>query len=176
MPLSIAALNFPPLRRARQRLAAGGRAPGFVVQLLPLGLGMALRQFGPGVANALEPVLRRVGTALLGATVLLLLANLWEVTINAGSGVLAAIVTITFATLAAGQLLGGPEPSMRTAVAIGSAARNGGLALLVATRNDAPPAVVATILVCLLVSAFAIVPYVAWRRRNDRQAHKPASG
>jgi hypothetical protein len=53
---------------------------------------------------------------------------------------------------------------MRTAVAISSAARNPGLALLVATQNSAPPAVVATVLAYLMVSVFTIGPYVAWRR------------
>jgi BASS family bile acid:Na+ symporter len=167
MPLAIAALNhlyagnasISPHEVARQV---------FFSQLLPLGAGIGLRQFAAGFAARLEPVLRRAGTVLLVATVLILLVNLWDVTASAGTGVLAAIVAITFAALAVGHQLGGPEPSMRTAVAISSAARNAGLALLVATRNEAPPATIATILAYLMVSVFTVVPYVAWRRRRDR--------
>jgi hypothetical protein len=59
-------------------------------------------------------------------------------------------------------------------VGLGSAARNPGLALLVATRNPAPPAVVATILAYLGVSIATITPYVAWRRR--RGARTPSAG
>jgi BASS family bile acid:Na+ symporter len=82
----------------------------------------------------------------------------------------AAIALTTGAALAAGHLLGGPEPATRTAVAITSAARNPGLALLVATLNAAAPAIQATILAYLVVSVFAIVPYVVWRRRAGAQA------
>jgi BASS family bile acid:Na+ symporter len=78
--------------------------------------------------------------------------------------VLTTIVLTTGAALMIGHLLGGPEPDMRTAVAIASAARNPGLALLVTTLNAGPPQVGATVLAYLAVSLLAIVPYGAWRR------------
>ena len=43
--------------------------------------------------------------------------------------------------------------------------RNPGLALVVATVNNAPPAVMATVLAYLIISAFTVLPYVFWRRR-----------
>jgi len=169
MPLSIAALNhlyathadIAPWDVARQV---------FVAQLLPLGLGSALRHLNAPMAAKIEPRLRRIGTALLLATVALVLVNVWEVTANAGVQVLLAIALTTGAALAVGHVLGGPEPAMRTAVAITSAARNPGLALLVATQNQAPPAIVATILAYLVVSVITIGPYVAWRRRRGGDA------
>jgi BASS family bile acid:Na+ symporter len=66
-----------------------------------------------------------------------------------------AIVLVTVLAMASGHLLGGPEPATRTAVAVCSAARNPGLALLVATQNGAPPTVVATIFVYLIISALS---------------------
>jgi hypothetical protein len=54
---------------------------------------------------------------------------------------------------------------MRTAVAMISAARNAGLALLVATLNAAAPEVRATILAYLAISVIAITPYALWRLR-----------
>jgi BASS family bile acid:Na+ symporter len=169
MPLSIAVLgqiyateaSITPREVARQVLAA---------QLLPLGLGMALQHARAPLADRLEPPITRFGTLLLVATVSLLLIDAWEVTVTAGFRVLAAILLVTYGALAVGHLLGGPEPAMRTAVAISSAARNAGLALLVATQNSAPPAVNAAILAYLLVSVFAILPYVAWRRRAGARA------
>jgi BASS family bile acid:Na+ symporter len=169
MPLSIAALNqvyagqasITPWHVARQVLLA---------QLLPLGLGMAVRHAGAPIAAWLEPRLARIGTVLLVALAVLALIDVWEVTVNAGVRVVAAIALTTGAALAAGHLLGGPEPATRTAVAITSAARNPGLALLVATLNAAAPAIQATILAYLVVSVFAIVPYVVWRRRAGAQA------
>jgi hypothetical protein len=51
-------------------------------------------------------------------------------------------------------------------VAICSAARNPGLALLVATLNRGTPEMVQTILAQIIVTALTLVPYVVWRRRT----------
>src|SRR5262245_20067974 len=167
MPLSIAALNqlyaghasVAPWDVARQV---------FVAQLLPLALGVALRHASAQTAVRIEGRLQRIGTILLIVTVILLLLDVWEGTVTAGLRALSAIVLTIGASLAVGHLLGGPEPAMRTAVAISSAARNAGLALLVATLNHAPPQITATVLAYLVVSVFAVVPYIAWRRRADK--------
>jgi hypothetical protein len=58
-----------------------------------------------------------------------------------------------------------PAPGTRTAVAISSAARNPGLALLVATLNRAAPEVGATVLAYLVVAAVTVLPYAIWRYR-----------
>jgi BASS family bile acid:Na+ symporter len=104
--------------------------------------------------------------------VAVVLTDVWEVTVTAGARVLAAIVLITGAALAVGHLLGGPEPAMRTAVAITSAARNAGLALLVAALNGAPPQISATVLAYLAVSLLVIPPYAALRRAAGAQARR----
>ena len=133
MPLSIAALNWvyeghasiEPWEVLRQV---------FVAQLLPLGLGSALRQARAPLAARIEPRVTRAGTLLLVGTVVLALANLWQPTVEAGVGVLAAI---------------------------SSALRNPGLALLVATFNSAPPQVTATVLAYVVVAALLVTLYVA---------------
>ena len=163
MPISIAALDevyganvtVAPAEVMRQLLVA---------QLVPLGLGTGCRGVLPGLAARIEPWAARAGTALLVVTLLLAFVSLEEATLRAGMPGLAACALTTVAALAAGHLLGGPEPATRTAVAITSAARNAGLALLVATLNAAQPRVVATILAYLVVSMLLIVPYAAWRR------------
>jgi len=55
-------------------------------------------------------------------------------------------------------------------MAISSAARNPGLALLVAALNRAPAEIHATILAYLLVSALTVLGYVIWRRRAAARA------
>lgn len=75
--------------------------------------------------------------------------------------------------LAVGHGLGGPEPGTRTAVAITSAARNPGLALLVAALNNAPPAVKATLLSYMVVAAFTTLPYMLVRARSGASTHTP---
>lgn len=168
MPLSIALLNHVYAGQASITAWQVARQV-FIVQLLPLGLGMALRHVHAGLAQWLESRVGRIGTFMLLGVVALILIDVWEVTINAGLRGAAAVVLTTAGALAVGHLLGGPEPATRTAVAIISAARNPGLALLVATLNRAPPEVQATVLAYLIISVFSIVPYVAWRRRAARQ-------
>ena len=164
MPLSIAAFNeyyggtatIEPDQLAKQV---------FIAQLLPLGLGMLARRLLGTRAEWLEPRLRRLGTVLLIVLLVLVLTDIWDEVIDAGPRVALAIAITTILALAVGHLLGGPEPATRTAVAISSAARNPGLALLVATLNAASPAINATVLAYLVVSALTVLPYVLWRRR-----------
>jgi bile acid:Na+ symporter, BASS family len=86
--------------------------------------------------------------------------------IATGPRVAAAIMLSTIAALTVGHFLGGPGPTTRTAVALSTALRNPGLALLAAALNSASPAIKATILTCLVVTALTVTPYAIWRSRN----------
>ncbi|MBK8318319.1 MAG: hypothetical protein IPL05_06765 [Betaproteobacteria bacterium] len=70
--------------------------------------------------------------------------NIWEVVVGENWRVIVAVAMITLLALCLGHLLGGPEPGTRTATAIASAARNPGLALLVASLNGARPEIIAS--------------------------------
>jgi len=164
VPLSIAALNHMYAGRASIGPWNVARQV-FVAQLLPLALGMTVRQLRLPLADWRAPRLARAGNVLLVVLLALVMLDVWQITMNAGVRVWPAILLVTVAALAVGHLLGGPEPATRTAVAISSALRNPGLALLVATLNAAPPIVTGTVLAYVLVSALLIVPYIAWRRR-----------
>ena len=142
----------------------------FIAQLLPIGVGVAFRRLKPALATRIDAPVGRLGTILLVVLAVLALIDVWQLTADAGLRVASAIVLVTIGALAAGHWLGGPEPAKRTAVAISSAARNAGLALLVATVNKAAPQVEATILAYLAISVFALVPYVFWRRRVGARA------
>jgi BASS family bile acid:Na+ symporter len=167
MPLFIAALNeyyagqatIDPRHLAQQV---------FLAQLLPLGLGMLTRRFASAAATALEPRLRRAGKILLVLLVVLALVDVWQTVVDAGFRVGLAIAAVTVLVLAAGHGLGGPDPATRTATAISSAIRNAGLALVVATLNKAVPAITATILAYVVISALTVMPYLIWRRRSAR--------
>ena len=137
----------------------------FVAQLLPLGLGMAAHKLLPARSMRIEPALARLGSMLLTLLLVLALVDVYQTVIDAGLRVGAAIVVSTLLALAVGHALGGPEPTTRTSIAISSAARNAGLALLVATLNKAAPAIIATVLAYLVLSAFTVIPYAIWRKR-----------
>lgn len=167
MPLSVAGLN--EVYAGHASISPAHLAPQvFVAQLLPLALGMLARRAMPLHAARFEPMLYRLGTVLLVLLLVLALIDVWRVVIDAGPRVAFAIAVTTALALGVGHLLGGPEAGTRTAVAISSAARNAGLALLVATLNSAAPEIVKTVLVYLVVSAITIIPYVIWRRRSGR--------
>lgn len=163
MPLSIALLN--PLYSGHASIAPDVVARQVLfAQLLPIGFGMAVRFAWPSFTARIEPAVGRLGAALLLVLAVVAIIDLWGIAISAGGRVVTAIALITLGALAVGHWLGRPDPAVCTAVAIGSAARNAGLALLVAAANNAAPAVKATILAYLAVSVFAIVPYVMWVR------------
>lgn len=140
----------------------------FFAQLLPLGIGLLARHLSTRLAALLLPRLAPVAAGLLLLLTVLALINVWQTVIDAGPRAILGIVTMTLLALMAGHLLGGPDPATRTATAVASAARNPGLALLVASLNGAPPTVMATILAYLVVCALTVLPYVVWRRRAAR--------
>jgi len=165
MPLSIAALNhvfagqasLDPREVARQV---------FMAQLLPLGLGIAVHRMAPGLTARIEPTLRRLASLLLIVLLVVVLIDIAPVLLGTRTGAAAAIVILTAAAAVAGHALGGPHPATRTAVTVCAAARNPGLALLVATLNTAPTGVVATLFAYLVFSALTLIPYVVYSRRR----------
>ncbi|MFO1414468.1 MAG: hypothetical protein U1F10_11320 [Burkholderiales bacterium] len=169
MPLYIAGLDeyyattatIDPGRLARQVLMA---------QLAPLGTGMLVTKLAPRASAWLEPRLAKVGGLMLMLLLLLALIDIWKPVVTAGARVAFAIALVTAVAIAIGHVLGGPDPATRTATGISSAARNPGLALLVATLNNAPPPVIATILAYLVVAGLTLIPYVAWRKRQGATA------
>ena len=163
LPTSIALLNRFYEGQAWVHPASVARQV-FVAQLLPLSLGMLVRFLLPARAIWLGPRLGRFGMGLLLVVALLIVIAVAPAVLGTGARLALASAVVTALALAAGHLLGGPEPATRMAVAISSAARNPGLALLVVTLNPVPPAVGAAVMTYFLASALTIVPYVIWQR------------
>ena len=163
MPAWVASLNHVYAGHASVEPGVLARQV-LIAQVLPLAVGIALRLVRPGLADWLDRRLGRVAAALVIALTLVVLVNVWSPVVEAGLRVAAAIAFITVATLAAGHALGGPDPAARPVVAICSAGRNPGLALVVATANGATPPIIATVLAYVVVSGLMIVCYVLWRR------------
>lgn len=167
MPLSVAALDIYYAGRAVVDPSQVMQQV-IVAQLLPLAGGMLLRRGWPSAAASLVRRLAPVANVLLVVLTVAVIVDVWQSAVASGLRVGIAIAIVTALSLAAGHLLGGPYESTRTALAVCSAARNPGLALLVATLNRAPPPVVAAVLAYLVLSAVLVLAYVAWRRRGGR--------
>ena len=99
---------------------------------------------------ALLPILYKLAPAMLSLV---------------GGGTLLAIAAFILIGIAAGHLLGGPEPANRTVLAIASSSRHPGVAVAILGANfdNAKPAT-AAILLYLLVNAVLTIPYQRWRK------------
>jgi len=167
MPVSVVLLNLfygthgvvTPLLVARQV---------FLAQLLPIGLGLAIRRAAPALAARWEPVARRLAAVMLAACGVLLVIVLGRAVLAAAPRTGPAVLIVTALALAVGHILGAPAAETRRAVAISSALRNPGLALLVASSSHAPPAVALTVLAYALWATLAVTGYVALPRLVQR--------
>jgi BASS family bile acid:Na+ symporter len=106
------------------------------------------------------------GKVLLGLGALALLAgSVSEIWALVGSGAVIAIAAFVVAGLAAGHLLGGPEPDERTILALSTACRHPAIALTIASANFPENRFGATILLYLLLNVAIGIPYMAWRSK-----------
>ena len=140
----------------------------FFAQLLPLAIGIGLRKALPALALRIEPGFARAANGLFALLAVVVVVSVWTTAIGVGLLPILCALGLTLASIGAGLLLGSPDPETRPAMAIVSAMRNPGLALLLATANNSPPGVIAMILAYLLCSAAVVIPYVIWRRRVSR--------
>src|SRR5262249_45236916 len=85
-----------------------------------------------------------------------------------GNGTLLAIVVFVMVGVAVGHLLGGPDLSERSTLALATASRHPGLAVTIAAINYPGQRrnVVAVVLLYLVVKAIVLIPYNSWRKRQ----------
>jgi BASS family bile acid:Na+ symporter len=160
MPLAIALLN--PLYSGRASIAPSAIAGQvFVMQLLPLGIGMAARWAAEGLADRIGPAVTRAGNVMLILFLAVLLVMIWRDLLGAAPRNIVAIVLITALALLIGHAAGAPAADTRKATAMACAARNAGLVLLVASLNTPRPDVIATVMAYVVWSAVAVTIYLA---------------
>ena len=140
----------------------------FFAQLLPLGIGAALRAWRPVTIARFEPRLAALSNLMLLALLVLCLVVLGPRIAALGWAPVIAGIGLTVCALFAGAILAGRDASVRSAAAVAAAMRNPGLALLIATRNAAPPDVTASVFGYALGLAGVIFVFLAWRRWRFR--------
>jgi bile acid:Na+ symporter, BASS family len=137
-----------------------------VTQLVPLGAGVAVRQWRPSLAERLRKPAGLVSKVLnLLAVGFILIAQfnlLAEIRLRAFLGMLALLI----AGWAAGWLLGGRERDCRKAMTLTTSLRNVGVGLVIATGAFAgTPAVTATLVYGLFEVIGSLLLAVWWGRR-----------
>ena len=142
--------------------------------LVPLAIGIGVRQFAPSIAARISKPTTIVALVLLVASFLPIVVTMWsEIMTLIGNGTLAAIVAITLAGLAVGHLLGGPHHEDRVVLALATSTRHPAVAIAVAnaalpTISQVGPAVLLALLVCAVIS----LPYSIWSRRRANAGSK----
>lgn len=139
------------------------------VQVLPLLLGLLLRQRWPGLASRLERPLNTLANTLLIlliAAVLLKAGPLLLRFVPGNGRALVIMALLVSSSLLIGRMLAGPGSSHGVTAALVTGMRNPGLALMFASRHgqglsDLKPAVLIYVLITLLLS----LPLLSQARR-----------
>lgn len=144
--------------------------------LLPLTLGIVIRRFAPAFAERASKPITGVATVLLLVAFLPILLKTGPAMVSLiGNGTLLAMVLLVLAGLAIGHALGGPETDDRTVLAISTATRHPGIAVAIAQANFPDQKLVfPALLLYVLVSGIASLPYLRWVQRRSLAGPSPA--
>lgn len=139
--------------------------------LLPLVIGMVLRLLAPAWAERLSDAAIKIASLILALTAVVLLVSHWQIILAVNWPGVVALAILLVSALLVGQVMGGPNPDHRTALAIACATRHVGIALVIAAEFAGPKTavlIVSYILTAVIISSL----YLVWRGR--KAAHTPA--
>jgi BASS family bile acid:Na+ symporter len=139
----------------------------FISVLIPIGAGILARRLAPAFSERVAKPLTSITTIGLAACIVIIWISaapaMWSLI---GNGTVLALAAFVLVGLAIGHFLGGPAPDTRTSLAISTASRHPGVALLLAQANfPAEKLVVAAVLLYLIVSTLVPIPYLLWTKR-----------
>jgi BASS family bile acid:Na+ symporter len=139
----------------------------FTSVLAPLAAGVLFRAFLPELAERLAGPAQRVGTILLLVSVSpVLVKSFPDFLALIGNGVVISLVLFAAIGLAVGHLIGGPDPGIRSALALATATRHPGVAIAIATVNFPDQKMVVAVAIWhLIFGALISAPYVRWCKR-----------
>ena len=130
----------------------------FLLTLLPLAAGLALRARYGRLAAQVKPVLDWVTNVLVPMVLLLAAANTDKILhVFCTRGILAGLLLIALG-FGIGWMLGGPGIDTRRALALGTGQRNIAAALVVASESFSDPSVVIMVIVVTIVGLLTLMP------------------
>jgi BASS family bile acid:Na+ symporter len=147
-----------------------------VTQLLPLGAGVAVRQWRPRLATRLQKPANLVSKLLNLTAVAFILITQFELLAEIRLRGYAGMLALLLASWAAGWLLGSAGAAMRRTMTLTTSLRNVGVGLVIATGTFAgTPAVTAVVVYGLFEVIGSLVLALAWARRATAR-EQPAAG
>jgi BASS family bile acid:Na+ symporter len=136
--------------------------------LAPLAIGLVMQRIRAARAASLATIFYKVGTAILIVASIPEFIMEWSTMRSLiGDGTLVAAIVLSGLGLVVGHLLGGPDPQNRTVLALATASRHPGVALVagISASVQAPRLVTAGVLLAFVVSTIVAAPYATWRKR-----------
>lgn len=147
----------------------------FGAQLLPLGIGLWVRHARATLAERCKPVMQKGSTLLNLVTFGLIFAAQLKTLIGIRLVGYAGMLALVMISAAAGWLLGGTGGERRTSMAVTTAVRNVGVAMVIATGSFAGTAAVPAATAFALFQTIAVALLaVAWGRRHGPTAASPS--
>lgn len=136
--------------------------------LLPLLTGLLIARVAPSFASSWTAPIGSGATLVLVICVAPVFVKLFpDFQTLAGNGTLVVMAIYSVGALLLGHLLGGPDHGTRTVLALSTAARHPGVAILLATTNFASERLATpAVLMLVVVSSVAALPYLALTRRR----------
>jgi BASS family bile acid:Na+ symporter len=152
--------------------------PLLFTMLLPLAAGMVMKsRFGHWSSQVRPLVVMLSNVSLILTVVLLISLNFTAIRGTFGSGAAAVGLLFVSLSLAIGYALGGPAPTTRTVLALGTGQRNIAAALLIATQNfPDEPRVVVMLLVTTLAGLIPLIFAARWFARRSTVTVTTSSG
>jgi BASS family bile acid:Na+ symporter len=138
----------------------------FMVQLLPVTLGLALQKYALNVALKIGKPLNYISNGLFLLLVIVLLIPAGRLMLQMGILPIAVMILMASIALAIGHVVGGASLERHSALAIASVARNIGLALFLAILNNVEREIFPTLASYALVGSLVAIPYSIWNKRQ----------
>ena len=162
MPLALPLL-IPGLQTDTWSIAR----PLVIFIVLPMIIGMIIKPRGRRLAARAAPVLAKIGNAcLLLLFVLLIALNIRALIGVVGSGAIAVALFYIIGLFIPAWLLAGPKLEVRSVIALGTAARNFGAALVPTATSFHDPAVTMMLIVSAIIGLAILFIAAAWLRRR----------
>jgi BASS family bile acid:Na+ symporter len=149
------------------------------VQVLPIGAGVLIRQALPDMANKIEPSVTKIANILFVALILVLLVGTFHLLIGVGALPFMVGIPVVAIWLVIGHYLGGPNLEERSALAVGTIARNVGMALLLIQINipaERMPEILPVLLAFVLVGAVGGVVYTVLLKKSTQSLGESVDG
>ena len=132
--------------------------------VVPLVGGIALRMLLPRVAAAVVKPLKQIAGVMLAALILMISGLMFEGILQTSARSYVAMTAVVAASLAAGHLIARRDPTEQLTLAMQSAGRHLGVALLIAATSFPSARALPVLIPYLLVFLAVSTVYVRWRR------------